>query len=156
MSRKIESLKIDNFIVKFDDDDLSKIHLKKWTVSKNKNVFYARCGRIYMHRFIMNAIKGQMIDHINGDGLDNRKENLRFASHQMNKANSSYKKATYEFIGVSAVKRKGVLKKFKVQIKKDGKNKHIGYFLSEIEAAKAYDNCVKLMHGSMAILNFKE
>lgn len=104
-----------------------------------------------MHRLIMEAKQQQKVDHINGDGLDNRKENLRFATtseNAMNKCSTKNKSSSYK--GVSWYKR---YKKWQAQIKFKGKSIYIGIFDTEIEAAKAYDNKAKELFGEFAKLN---
>lgn len=140
---------IDGHVVKYDRAFQKAIEGKRWSITKNKNIFYIRSSQLYMHRLVMSAAKGQMIDHINGDGLDNRIENLRFTSHQANKANSFDKRATSKYIGVSVHRRR-----FGVSAKDNGKNTHIGMFSSELDAAKAYDTFAYKKYGDSALLNF--
>ena len=79
-----------------DDEDYNYINLHKWCVSKDKNTYYARrtnkLGKtIPMHRIIMNPPGDKQIDHINHinhNGLDNRKENLRICTNAQNIMNS--------------------------------------------------------------------
>ena len=59
-----------------DDDMLNILSPYKWAPTKQGNVIYARCGNITMHRLIMGFPDGLDVHHINGNGLDNRKENL--------------------------------------------------------------------------------
>jgi hypothetical protein len=76
-----------------DDDDFIKVSSGTWCAQRAKTTFYAhghiphRKKIISMHRFIMGDPEGKEIDHINGNGLDNRKENLRIVSHQENMIN---------------------------------------------------------------------
>ncbi len=135
------------------DDDFSPPKGGVLSVQKNKNVQYARYGKQYLHRIVIGASPGQIVDHINGDGLDNRRSNLRFASKQSNKANQKFgiKRKTSNFIGVS-VDKIGIC----MQYRKDGKSKKIRGFVNEEEAAKAYDFIVKEIHGSLALLNFPD
>jgi hypothetical protein len=106
-----------------------------------------------MHRLIIKAPDGLVVDHINYNGLDNRKANLRLATlkqnsrhviRTMNPGSSKYK-------GVSWYTRDKV---WAVKIMVDGKTIRIGYFRNEIEAAKAYDKAAKKYHGEFAALNF--
>ena len=109
---------------------------------------------IKMHRFIMGLTSDDkiMIDHINHNGLDNRKENLRLCSNGGNQANqriipgssSSYK-------GVSWHKAS---RKWRVSISKNNEKFEINGFVNEIEAAKAYDEKAKELFGNFAQLNF--
>jgi hypothetical protein len=146
------TLNINGYDVFLDNDFYEKISHKRLSVSKNKNVFYLRSGKQYIHRLVINAQKGQIVDHINGNGLDNRLENLRIATRQMNKANTTRGRSS-KYIGVSFSPKRS--KKFRVQVSNNGKKIHIGSFDTEIDAAKAYDNYAKNRYGENAILNFE-
>jgi len=107
--------------------------------------------RIRMHRLIMNAPEGMHVDHINGDGLDNRRENLRVVTAQENQFNSRKRVAGYSlFKGVSW---SAAAKKWKAYICPNKKQIHIGLFDSEIAAAQAYDAKAKELFGEYAKLN---
>jgi hypothetical protein len=93
-------------------------------------------------------------DHINRHGLDNRKKNLRNCTKGENNLNQGGERN-------SASKYKGVYwkkdtKKWAACIKKGGKRKHLGYFDDEAEAAKAYDDAARRLHGQFAGLNFPQ
>jgi hypothetical protein len=110
-----------------------------------------------MHRFLLLPERGVLVDHINGDGLDNRRMNLRLANHSQNAANrckpqrsrstSRYKGVFFEASG----KRK---KRWRALIKVDGQTIHLGSYSEEIEAAVAYDIAAKKHFGEFAKLNF--
>jgi hypothetical protein len=103
---------------------------------------------ILMHRQIMNTPDDKVTDHINGDRLDNRRSNLRIATRAENNRNTpGTKGSTSDFKGVGWDERQG---KWGVRIK----NKHLGYFESEIEAAKVYDYFALKQYGDFAFLNF--
>lgn len=154
-NKNMKKMIVNEHEIIFDSEDAHLIEGHSWAVTKNRNIFYARNGKQYMHRIVMNAKRGSIIDHINGNGLDNRKSNLRLASHQMNKANSTAKNSTSSFIGVS-FKKERVSKPYRAMAKDNGKVKHLGYFRTEEEAARAYDTFVRTKYGEMAICNFKE
>ena len=107
-----------------------------------------------MHREIMEAKRGIIVDHINRNGLDNRKENLRFVSRSQNAMNSEREGYPYtsKYRGVCLGKRR---KKWRAYICVGLKQKYLGYFYSEEEAAKAYDAAAKKYRGEYAFLNFK-
>lgn len=139
-----------------DDEDFERINQFKWYAHKVGNTFYAgrnisidgkqKCFR--MHWDVMNN-KG--IDHINGDGLNNQRYNLRSCSHQencMNQRKSKNKSSIYK--GVSFFKESG---KWMANIKKDGKPIYLGLFTSEIEAARAYNSKAKTIFGEFAAIN---
>jgi len=108
-----------------------------------------------MHREILNPPDHLLVDHINRNGLDNRKANLRPATRSQNSMNKPFIKTTpssSKYRGVSWSKSQ---KKWNVQIGLNGKHKFIGYFHDEIQAAKAYDRAAKLYHKEFAVLNFE-
>lgn len=127
-----------------DDEDYPKLIKFKWHARKNKNTFYAGTHQksndpiILMHRLILNPPKGMQTDHINGNGLDNRKENLRAVTHRQNCQNKHIKKSS-RFPGVTWSKQH---KKWKAQIEINGKNKHLGNYTSEKEAFESYKKAV--------------
>jgi hypothetical protein len=99
----------------------------------------------------MNAPKGMIVDHINRNGLDNRKANLRLATISENCRNRGIRKgASSKFKGVHWCNTR---KKWLVGIKLNGHRKHLGSFDNEIKAAKAYDEAAKKYHGQFATLN---
>jgi hypothetical protein len=106
-----------------------------------------------MHRVILNAPKGMEVDHINRDGLDNRKVNLRLATTTQNVCNRYWRSKTSKYKGVHFDKSCG---KYRTEITLNRKRIHVGKYDSEIEAAKAYDNAAKKYHGEFAYLNFKD
>lgn len=111
---------------------------------------------IKMHRVIweyFNAIPdGYEIDHINHDGLDNRMENLRIATHRENMHNQVRNPATKtsQYKGIYWDKSHG---KWKAQIKTNGNTKSLGYFVDEVEAARAYNRAAIYYFGQFACLN---
>ena len=90
----------------------------------------------YLHRVIMDAPSGVEVDHINGNRLDNRRENLRLCTRSQNGKNTSSSTGTSKYKGVSLEKRRG---KWRADIGVSGKNKFLGYFETEDEAAHIYD-----------------
>lgn len=107
---------------------------------------------ILMHRQILDFPKDLEIDHINGDPLDNRIENLRVVEHQQNLFNSPKpKNNTSGFKGVEYLKNR---QKYRARIGINKKKLHLGYFDDPIEAAKAYDKAALKLYGKYARLNF--
>ena len=109
-----------------------------------------------MHGEILKVADGKFVDHINHNGLDNRKANLRPATRAENNRNRrkwSKRKCGSRFKGVSWHKYR---KRWTVQIWFNSKMKFIGYFHDEIAAAKAYDAAAKKYHKEFAVLNFNE
>lgn len=94
-----------------------------------------------LHRIIMNAKKGEIVDHINGNPLDNRKQNLRIVTSLINNQNARKRKdgVTSRFKGVSWCK---INKKWKAQIQISGKKIALGSYDQELLAAEAYNNAI--------------
>jgi hypothetical protein len=98
--------------------------------------------------------KSILIDHINHNGLDNRKANLRLATPAQNSRNRRpVGRGSSQYKGVSYRKTDGV---FIADIRAGRKRIYLGCFKREIEAAKAYDTAAKKYHGEFASLNFKD
>jgi hypothetical protein len=143
-----------------DAEDYEKLAQDDWHlyVSKSKNYYAFRYedGKfIKMHRVIMNAPAGVFIDHRYGNGLDNRKINLRIATIAQNQYNrrKTSRKTTSKYKGVFFKKD---MNKYCATICLKGKRTHLGYFDNEIDAAKAYDEAAKKLFGEFAALNFPQ
>ena len=143
-----------------DPDDYETLSKYKWHVTKNGNTFYAKRNAptrkvvtpIYMHRCIIKVPPGLVIDHINHNGLDNRKANLRPATRAQNNRYSKKRKNTSsKYKGVNWYSRE---KRFVAKITTDGNTVTLGYFKDEVEAAKAYDRAALKYHKEFAMLNF--
>lgn len=107
-----------------------------------------------MHREIMNAPKGMVVDHIDGNGLNNRKSNLRICTQAQNNLNSRPKRnCSSRYKGVSFYKRDKI---WQVQIFHNSRTIFLGRFDDEIEAALAYDRKAAELFGEFAYLNFKK
>jgi hypothetical protein len=107
---------------------------------------------IYMHRQLMDAPSGMYVDHRNGNGLDNRKRNLRLATSAQNAWNrDKNKNNTTGFKGVTREKGRS---KVRAQIRVHGKHIHLGWYDDPVEAALAYDKAVRRYHGPFGCTNF--
>ena len=103
-----------------------------------------------MHRYIMNCPDNMVVDHINGDTLDNRKSNLRIITKQENSFNQKPRRGTSKHLGVSYDKSRG---KWVAEIKHNYKKIFIGRFDTEHEAVVARDNKAIELFGDLARLN---
>ena len=104
-----------------------------------------------LHRVIMGDPDGKMIDHINTNKLDDRRENLRIATNQQNQCNKNKTKSnTSGFKGVCFYKQ---TQKFVAQIRINGKKKHLGYFATAEGAHEEYKRAAVKYHGEFARFN---
>jgi len=108
-----------------------------------------------MHRQIVCAPKHLFVDHINGDGLDNRRENIRLATKRQNSQNMVRKRPnkTSRFKGVSKSQHHNG---WRATIKVNGARIHLGYFKDESDAARAYDAAAIEHFGPFAAPNERE
>lgn len=139
-----------------DDEDFELVSKHRWVrVITKMNKTYAVSlddRKVKMHRLIMGVIDSKiLVDHINHDGLDNRKNNLRLATKSQNcKNRRSARNSSSKYLGVSKNK-KGY---FTAQIGLGNKKvKPLGSFSNELDAAIAYNEAAKVIHGEFANLN---
>jgi len=141
-----------------DDADYPLVsrHNWHWRQSRGKRVRYAvtvhRQHVIRMHRLILGlTTRLPYVDHVNWNGLDNRRRNLRVATNSQNMANSPAHTAnTTGFRGVSF---NADASKFAAQICCNGRNHHLGYFTVPHDAARAYDAAARRLFGPFAYQN---
>lgn len=136
------------------DEDYDDLIRFKWCAGKYSKKWYAvrRVGEgknILMHRYLLNAPEGVCVDHRNGDGLDNVRDNIRLASHVLNNHNTR-RSGTSTYKGVSWNKEKS---KWAAQVRRSKVHKHLGYFSDEKDAAQAYNAAALSLYGSDAVLN---
>lgn len=144
-----------------DDEDFDHLNLLSWhTNVGGKNPYAITAKRINkkskkfkMHRMLLNVTDPtQLVDHINGDTLDNRKENLRVTTYLGNSQNckKTTRKTHSKYKGVTWSKKKS---KWQASIRTDNKLKWLGYFNIELDAAFAYNEAALKYHGEFACLN---
>jgi hypothetical protein len=145
-----------------DDADWLMVNQHEWRArrSKHERTWYAlanghpKDGRrttIYMHRLITGALPAIHVDHINGNGLDNRRANLRLCEPAANGRNRrKNRNGSSQFKGVNRRKDMG---RWRASIGVNGKRLHLGTFGTEDEAASAYDRAAVEHFGDFARLN---
>ena|SRR5258708_10628396 len=140
-----------------DDEDFDNFNKFKWCACWNPSPksFYARRSiypgnnkqlSIFLHREIMKAPKGMDVDHINHDGLDNRKENLRVCTRSQNMGNRSSLSSNNK-TGFRGVHWNKFLRKWRAIIEANGNRIDLGVFSEKTKAAKAYEEANKKYFG---------
>lgn len=141
-----------------DADDWPRLSERRWSVTRFRNgVAYAihRIRRpsykeVRMHREIAGHTAGELVDHANRDGLDNRRANLRPANKSLNRINAAKQsRSRSRYKGVTPRPDGGCI----ARIRKDGQIVFLGRFLSEIEAAAAYNRAAVELFGEFARIN---
>jgi hypothetical protein len=143
-----------------DDEDFEYLNQWKWCVSNTCGKFYVgrsitvsknKQKRILIHRFIMKPDKGMVIDHLDGNPLNNQKNNLRICTHSDNMRNCKISiKNTSGYKGVSFVKKNNT---YKSAIKFNKRTIYLGYYIDPIDAARAYNTAAIKYFGEFANLN---
>lgn len=146
------------YVAIVDDEDYELVNQWKWCYSPCGKGYATRAVQrnnkiknIQMHRIIVNANRGEEVDHINGNSLDNRRSNLRICESKNNSWNTcSHKDGTSKYKGVFWNKQKN---QWQVKICCNYKTYHVGFFDDEEEAAYSYDVVAKRFFGEYARLN---
>jgi hypothetical protein len=135
-----------------DDEDFDRLNQFKWFAQKINHTVYAcrnlpylhgkRQGYIYMHRIVVDCVPPNIIDHIDGNGLNNQKLNIRVVTKRENALNCTHRitPKSSKYPGVFFRKNR---KKWISTIRYKGKDVFIGYFHNEIDAARAYENFLR-------------
>jgi len=127
-----------------DDEDFETLNNHKWFIKKDSNTCYAyrkqttnnKRKTVYIHSIIMETPKGMQIDHIDGNGLNNCKSNLRVVTFRQNMQNRHVSK-TSQYLGVSKFRNKWI-----AHIGINGKAKYLGIYIIEEDARDAYLNAL--------------
>jgi hypothetical protein len=145
-------------IALIDDEDVAIVSQYRWHAIRQETLraaprWYAganiRNRTVLLHQIVSGA---PGVDHIDGDGLNNQKHNLRAASKSQNAANAQKRSGTTSrYKGVSKDKRRG---DWKAEISCGGTRHWLGYYMREEEAAMAYDRKAVELFGAYARLNF--
>jgi AP2 domain/HNH endonuclease len=148
------------FNVSIDVEDADRVAMHNWRVNKDKRRIYflthikkpnGMRTALKLHRFIMNAPDGVLVDHKDPHNmLDNKRSNLRLATNQENSMNTrSHAGSSSQYKGVSWFKKTG---KWMATCNR----KYLGLFDSELDAARAYDATARELFGEFVYLNFPD
>jgi hypothetical protein len=150
----IHSKKYGDKKVLIDDEDWEKVSKYKWHLSKqSQGLLYAQTfiyknGKkipLKLHRLIMNCPKNKEIDHIDGNGLNNQKSNLRICTHAENMKNSKKRKDNSSgFKGIHFIKQN---KRWQARIQVNRKRMPLGCYKTPELAYQAYCKASKKYHG---------
>lgn len=154
----LSSKKYPGLVALVDSQDAGHVTSQRWSpaVRKNGTLVYAESGkRVLMHRFILGISDPKVhVDHVNHDGLDNRRSNLRIVVGSQNHMNQRPQVGrTSMYKGVYWDKGR---EKWRSRINANGQRTHLGYFDDEREAAEVYDGAALMLFGSYACLNFPD
>lgn len=146
-------------VTQVDDEDYEWLNQRKWSAKKENNTHYAvrnhsidgKRSTVRMHRLITNAPKGMDVDHIDGNGTNNQRSNLRICTRSQNQMNKGSSRGSLsKYCGVSWDKER---KNWRSRISCNYKSIHLGHYKDETDAALAYNEAALKYHGEFARLN---
>jgi len=140
-----------------DAKHFEALNKHKWCViHRGRNVYAGRRKNgktISMHREIMKTPEGMVVDHIDGNGLNNLEANMRNCTKAQNSYNSRPRGGHSEYVGVTYHKSRD---KYQAALGFNGEKMYLGEFDSAVEAARARDRVARELQGEFAYLNFPE
>lgn len=140
----------DEFKISFED--FKKVIKYRWYPSgEGEEKACINKNAMYLHRYIMDAPKGFEVDHIDMNRLNNCRTNLRICTHQQNQCNQPLQ--VNNTSGVTGVRFYKARNKYVARIKFYGKDIHLGYYKTKLEATQARDTGAKFLFGEFAVLN---
>lgn len=146
------------YVALVDDYDYERVSKYNWSVDIHGNTKYANAKvngvKTKLHRFIMNAKDGEMLDHMDMDGLNCQRYNLRFCTRTQNASNRGVW-GSGRFVGV-CVKKKGNRTSYTSYIRINWKLKWLGSYKTELMAAMIYDEAARIYFGEFARLNLPD
>lgn len=146
----------DGLISRIDECDVAEVSRWNWQPRAHKHRPYLRrhhfTSNISLHRFLAGAGETDVVDHINGDTLDNRRANLRVCTRQQNGWNR--RPNAKSLSGLKGVRPQGG--KWVASIRVNSVRTHLGTFSCRLEAGRAYDDAARRHFGDFAFLNFSE
>jgi hypothetical protein len=142
--------------VVIDDEDFDWLSKFKWEITprgyvRTRKQVNGRRKHILIHRMIMSAKEGDLVDHINGNVYDNRKSNLRITTHKGNSRNR--KTPIINKVGYKGVNKVQGYDKYKAYIQVGDSQAHLGYFDNPHDAARVYNFWAVDLFGEFARLN---
>lgn len=150
-------------VASVDDEDYERVNAVKWYAQKNRNTWYAQRGSqtcrydfMRMHHFILGIPSSVIVDHKDGDGLNNTRANLRISSRSLNGQNRhSSRNNTSGFRGVVRTPNGCWAAQIKhTQIGDKKRHYYLGRFDTAEDAARAYDLKARELFGEAAYQNF--
>jgi hypothetical protein len=131
--------------IRFDPEDADRVGMVKWHRHPGGYANgWLNGEKVLMHRFILGVKSGQIVDHVNGDKLDNRRCNLRVCTVSQNQMNRHGDRTK----GIHWNKME---RKWKAYINRDGVRKNLGTFTNQKDAVAAYNSVVNEIHGAFAV-----
>jgi hypothetical protein len=145
------------FYALVNDEDFEKVNQHNWCATPKRYTWVAcrsvwydgRNHMVYMHRVITGAVHGELVDHINGNGLDNQRHNLRICTKAQNNQNRRRAQST-NTSGYRGVFYEKNIRKWRAQISMDNKNIHLGVFTSKANAARVYKRASRALYGEFS------
>lgn len=136
-----------------DKSDVPLVKTKKWHVAKSQMGVQSviASDRTYLHHLLLGNHKGMEVDHIDGNRMNNSRENLRVCTHQQNQCNQPLQRNNTS--GVAGVRYYSARKKFVARIKVSQLDLHLGYYPTLLEATQARNEGMRLMFGEYARQN---
>ena len=162
LNEKYENLSV--HLIKDHPRKSARGNITKWSLKTRARALYGPYGHRpskrkerSLHTLIMNTPKGMVVDHINGNPLDNRKCNLRICTNAENSRNNTlWKTSSIGLKGVQSAKANGSAQPYRARIKYNYKEIQLGTFVTKEEAGIAYDKKALELFGEFASLNYPD